>query len=95
MAFYSFVELAFPSAMHITIECFGVSQRWCGAAQVDLILREPATVESAIDLLARDFPEFAAQRARVAYAIGSSVVSADCPLKPGDRIALIPPVSGG
>jgi molybdopterin converting factor small subunit len=81
--------------MHVTVECLGASQRWCGAAQIDLYLKSPATVATAVDALAERYPEFAQRRERVAIAIGSSVVSTDCPLQAGDRIALIPPVSGG
>ena len=81
--------------MHITVECFGASQRWCGAAQVDLYLKLNASVETALEALAQRYPEFAQRRERIAVAIGSSIVSVDCPLQPGDHIALIPPVSGG
>ena len=81
--------------MKITIECLGASQRWCGSAEVELVLDEPATVKTAIDTLAQRYPEFAARRQNIAVAIGSKVVNLECTLNPGDRLALIPPVSGG
>jgi molybdopterin converting factor small subunit len=81
--------------MHITIECLGASQRWCGSARVDLYLAEHSTVANAVEELAKQFPEFAKQRARIAVAMGDRVIADDCPLQPGDHIVLIPPVSGG
>jgi molybdopterin converting factor small subunit len=81
--------------MHITIECLGASQRWCGAQQIDLDMKEPATVKMVIDLLAQRFPEFASRRTVVAVAIGSAIVKDGYSLKQGDHIVLIPPVSGG
>jgi len=81
--------------MRITIDCFGASRRWCGAESVELDLAEPASTAQALDALAQRFPEFAARRAGVALAIGDAVVSGERRLREGERLALIPPVSGG
>lgn len=81
--------------MRITVECYGASQRWCGAELISLDLAEAATVQDALRHLGERYPELAARRATVAVAIGEEIVPAARVLLEGERIALIPPVSGG
>lgn len=81
--------------MRVTIECYGASQRWCGAELISLDLIGAATVADAMDLLAERFPEFAQRRDSVAVAIGDDIVAPARALSEGQRLALIPPVSGG
>ncbi len=81
--------------MNIVIECHGATQRWCGDAVIPLELPKGALVADALSLLAQRFPEFAQRRASIAIAVGDSVVKATHALHEGERIALIPPVSGG
>ena len=81
--------------MRITVECHGASQRWCGAELVNLDLGEAATVADALGRLAERYPELAARRETVAVAIGDDIVAASRTLIEGERLALIPPVSGG
>ena len=81
--------------MRITVECYGASQRWCGAELVNLDLGEAATVADALGRLAERYPELALRRDTVAVAIGDDIVAITHELSDGERIALIPPVSGG
>ena len=81
--------------MRITVECYGASQRWCGAELVNLDLGEAATVADAMGRLAERYPELAMRRDTVAVAIGDDIVAVTHQLSDGERIALIPPVSGG
>lgn len=81
--------------MRITVECHGASQRWCGAELISLDLVAAATVQDALHHLGERYPELAARRATVAVAIGDEIVAASRVLLDGERIALIPPVSGG
>jgi len=81
--------------MRITVECYGASQRWCGAELVSLDLADDATVLSALDRLASRYPELALRREALAVAIGDEIVPATRALVEGQRLALIPPVSGG
>jgi molybdopterin converting factor small subunit len=81
--------------MRVTVECHGASQRWCGAARLELELPAPATVEDALRQLASRHPELAARRATLAVAIGADIVDGARALQPGAELALIPPVSGG
>jgi molybdopterin converting factor small subunit len=81
--------------MRITVECHGASQRWCGAERVSLDLGEPASVGDALQRLAERYPELAARRGTLALAVGDEIVTAERPLAEDERLALIPPVSGG
>ena len=81
--------------MRITVECYGASQRWCGAELVNLDLGEAATVADALRRLAERYPELALRRDNIAVAIGDEIVAGDRALEDGERMALIPPVSGG
>ena len=81
--------------MRITVECYGASQRWCGAELVSLDLVDSATVADAMRRLAERYPELAARRDTVAVAVGDEIVAASRALAEGERMALIPPVSGG
>jgi len=81
--------------MRITVECYGASQRWCGAELVNLDLGETATVADALKRLAERYPELALRRDTIAVAIGDEIVPNGRALAEDERIALIPPVSGG
>lgn len=81
--------------MRITIECYGASQRWCGAEQLELDLPAAADVARALDELAQRYPDLAARRETLAVAIGDEIVPTSHALAGGEHLALIPPVSGG
>lgn len=66
-----------------------------GESAVSVELPEQATVGDALDALGERFPDVAAVRDRLATAVNMAYVRADHPLKNGDELALIPPVSGG
>ena len=87
--------MRYTGAMRITVECYGASQRWCGAELVSLDLGETATVADALGRLAERYPELALRRDTVAVAIGDEIVASGRALAEDERIALIPPVSGG
>ena len=64
-----------------------------GGARLTLAAPWPTTVAELRVRLAREWPELA--RATFRTAVNQRYVSDGEPLKPGDEIALIPPVSGG
>lgn len=81
--------------MQIEVQCYGVTRRYTGAEVIAVTLAEPATVADALAELARAGEEFAALLRQCAVAIGDELVRRTHPLKPGDEIALLPPVAGG
>jgi molybdopterin converting factor small subunit len=81
--------------MNISVECMGASMRWCGSERLALELPDAATVGEALHRLSQRYPELASRRLKVAVAIGDEIVPQDRPIREGEIIALIPPVSGG
>lgn len=81
--------------MHITVECHGLLREICGAELALEIPQDDATVAAALQLLAAQHPALNPHLPRVACARGDTLVARDAPLAQGDRLALIPPVSGG
>jgi molybdopterin converting factor subunit 1 len=66
-----------------------------GTRQANLELGEGLTAGDAYRLLCRRFPEMEGLEGSIMYAVNAEYVSAEQPLKNGDELALIPPVSGG
>ena len=66
-----------------------------GARHLDIEVDESATVATAMDQLAAAQPDVAAMRDRLAVAVNDVYARPDQPLRFGDELALIPPVSGG
>src|SRR3970282_1530602 len=66
-----------------------------GARETELELGEGLSVAEAFDALCRRFPEMADLAGSLMYAVNAEYVSPDHPLRAGDELALIPPVSGG
>lgn len=81
--------------MRVVVECFGATRRWCGADAIALDLAANATIDDALEHLAEQHPELAARRESIAVAIGDTIAARSLMLSEGDRLALIPPVSGG
>lgn len=81
--------------MRVTIEFFGALRSLTGADETDLTLPAGASVADACDALSERFPDLAARLAATACASGDALIARDAPLAEGQRLALIPPVSGG
>ena len=79
----------------LKIICCGASQQWLGANVIQWPLRPGIRVSDVLDELARQFPDFAAQRAVTAAASGDRLLAGSEAAEPLDELALIPPVSGG
>jgi len=56
---------------------------------------EVTDVLSVFNLLAAEFPAMETHRASILYALNSEFVRSDAPVRDGDEIAFLPPVSGG
>lgn len=66
-----------------------------GARQAELEIGEGMTAADAYALLAEKHPAMEALADIVMFAVNAEYVTGTHPLKPGDELALIPPVSGG
>ncbi len=66
-----------------------------GLRETEVPLGEGLTAGDVFRLLAREHPDIAEMAEAVLYAVNTEYVPAEHPLRPGDELALIPPVSGG
>lgn len=56
---------------------------------------EGSTPASLLAQLAQELPALEGLRSSTVYAVNGDYVAGDCPLREGDEVAFIPPVSGG
>lgn len=81
--------------MRITALLFGQAREWVGSSTLDLTLDAPATVENAFAILKSLHPRLAGMERSLLFAVNEEYASVSHPLSDGDRLAVLPPVSGG
>jgi len=81
--------------MKVTVKLFAIVRDRAKQGEVTLDLPADATVATAADRLAADFLAIATHLPRCAFALNLEYTSVSEPLKDGDELAVIPPVSGG
>jgi len=79
----------------ITALLFGQAREFVGASSLDLEVDEPATVASAFARLKAAHPKLAAMERSLLFAVNEEYASPEQPLAEQDRLAILPPVSGG
>lgn len=80
--------------MRVEVSFWGVTRRLAGADVIALEVPAEATVGVLVDALAAR-GELANELERCAFAIGDTLVPRSRVLSEGDRLAVLPPVSGG
>jgi len=83
------------NAIRITALLFGQAREWVGSSNLDLTLEAPATVQSAFALIKSRHPRLADMERSLLFAVNEEYASPSHPLSDGDRLAVLPPVSGG
>ncbi len=82
--------------MPISVQLFASLAEAAGTRCVDLdAVPAPATAGALAAAVFARFPDLASMRESVIVAVNAEYVSADFPVREGDEVALIPPVSGG
>ena len=81
--------------MEIFVDCYGITARLAGGPSHSLRLAPGAAIGEALAQLARRWPELARVLPDCACAVGDCVVPRTRRLAAGERLALLPPVSGG
>ncbi len=81
--------------IRITALLFGQAREWAGASSLDIELEVPATVESAFAILKSRQPRLGEMERSLLFAVNEEYASLSHPLADGDRLAVLPPVSGG
>ena len=79
----------------ITALLFGQAREYAGAQSLDLDIERPATVASAFATLAARYPKLAELERSLLFAVNEEYASRDQELSDRDRLAILPPVSGG
>jgi len=81
--------------MKVTVKLFAIVRDRAGVSDVALDLPDEATIATAAEALALQFPAVESFLPRCAFALNLEYTSVSEPLKDGDELAVIPPVSGG
>jgi len=81
--------------IRITALLFGQAREWAGASDLDIELEAPSTVERAFAKLKSLHPKLAEMEGSLLFAVNEEYASLSHPLSDGDRLAILPPVSGG
>lgn len=84
-----------PRKIKISVLLFGRAREIVGSSSFELELEEPATVESAFSALKSRHPELAQMERSLLFAVNEEYASRERPLSERDRLAILPPVSGG
>lgn len=81
--------------MLVTIRLFARLREIAGGSELQRELPEGATAHTAWDALVGEFPALADYAKAVSCAVNEEYARLATPLKDGDEIAFLPPVSGG
>jgi molybdopterin converting factor subunit 1 len=81
--------------MLVTVRLFARLRELAGRAEIPQVLPENATVRQAWDAVVHECPSLAAYGSSLAAAINADYARFTSPLKDGDEVAFLPPVSGG
>jgi molybdopterin converting factor subunit 1 len=81
--------------MRVRVRLFASLREAVGTSEVELDLPEGATAETAWQRLAGSHTALAPRRARLTAAINRRYAPFDTPLREGDELVFVPPVSGG
>ncbi len=81
--------------MRFDVRLFALYRERAGASVVAVDLPDGALVGDLTDAVRRDHPRLAPPEVRIVVAVNAEYADDDLPLRPGDEVCLIPPVSGG
>lgn len=81
--------------MAVRVVFYGRLKQDAGIKTLDLTLDGPQTVGGLVARLVDSYPALAAQLGTVAFTLGAELVSPEHPIRDGDELGLLPPVSGG
>ncbi len=81
--------------MKARVRLFARLSELAGRREIEVELGEGLSAGEAYRLLCSQYPNLADYADSVMYAVNAEYVSPEYPLRDGDELALIPPVSGG
>ena len=83
------------TSIKITVLLFGQAREMVGESTVEVEVSSPATVESAFAVLKMRHPRLAEMERSLLFAVNEAYATPDEQLSENDRLAILPPVSGG
>jgi molybdopterin converting factor subunit 1 len=82
--------------MRVKVVYYGGLQRDVGAKEQELQFSQNSLAVSELrEQLAERYPELRTKLQSVVFAVSDEIVDEDHPVRDGDEVALLPPVSGG
>jgi molybdopterin converting factor subunit 1 len=81
--------------MHVTVRLFARLRELAGAAELGQELPDGASAKTAWESLVRACPALAEYEPAISCAVNEEYARLTTPLKNGDEVAFLPPVSGG
>lgn len=83
------------SSFTATVLLFSVLREKVGSREIHILLTEPCTVSELLDAVCDRYPEVRDYRDTIRVGINAEYALPDQPVREGDEVALITPVSGG
>ena len=84
-----------PITMRVQLRLFAAHRELSGESSLDLEVPDDATPEDVFHILEARNPAVSALRPYTTFAVNREVVEASTPLRHGDEVAFLQPVSGG
>ncbi|HRQ42187.1 MAG TPA: molybdenum cofactor biosynthesis protein MoaE [Chloroflexota bacterium] len=81
--------------MELNIRLFATLKDRAGRSQILVSLDEPATVQTVLETIVSQYPALATAVASSIVSVNKAFAGADTAVRPGDEVAIFPPVSGG
>ena len=81
--------------MELSVRFFALYRERAGCSVCSIAVQPGATVADLLVAVRERFPRLAPPDVRIVVAVNEDYAEYDVPLKAGDDICLIPPVSGG
>jgi len=79
----------------VRVRFFAQQREEVGHSELEMEVAEGTTVADLVSALGRDYPAVEAASRYLVPAVNTEYVDLATVLRPGDEVALIPPVSGG
>lgn len=81
--------------MQVTVRLFAAYREMIGQSQIALEVPEGTTAGAVLTVLTDRYPRLRAPAEATKFAVNQEYVDPATPLRPGDEVVLLPPVSGG
>ncbi len=92
---YNPLVLPVSQTIRVTVLFFGRLKELAGHAEDSTELADAATIEQLFAIHTARYPELAKYRSSVVASRNQEFAAWDTPLRSGDEVAFLPPVSGG